>query len=81
LSISEADVELIDQVGDTTFSLRSEIGPDCTRIGVLETMDEGLAVQWTRILDGRERPYIVRVMEGTDVISERRVRNPTWVEE
>lgn len=80
LSISEEDVKLVDQVSDTTFSLTSRIGLNGARISVLETMEEGLAAQWAHILDGRERAYVARVTEGSDIISERFVRNPKWRE-
>ncbi|SAL82543.1 hypothetical protein AWB68_06561 [Caballeronia choica] len=81
LLISEEDLGLVDRVGDATFSVTSSISLDGARISVLETMEEGLAAQWAHILDGRNKAYVARVLEGTDVVSERCVRNPKWRQE
>ncbi|TCF97606.1 hypothetical protein BZM26_30470 [Paraburkholderia strydomiana] len=72
------DEALLDLPGDATYTLASFTGETDGQVSVFETLDENLAAEWTRILDAEDRPYVTRVMEGNNVISQQCARNPSW---
>lgn len=73
------DERLVEDPGDASFTLASRTGENDVHVSVLETLDKALAAQWMRILDDNDRPYVARVLEGNDVLSERQsVRPPAW---
>ncbi|QIN62610.1 hypothetical protein SBC1_26260 [Caballeronia sp. SBC1] len=78
LEVLPEDEGLIDQLGDASFTMAARTGDDDVEFSVLETLDEALATDWRQILDDSGRPYVSRVLEANDAVSEQRVRNPSW---
>ncbi|SPB18198.1 hypothetical protein NOV72_05397 [Caballeronia novacaledonica] len=78
LEVLNEDIELVDQTSSATISMTSKVGENGVRVSVLETTEEGLAAQWAHILDGNDRAYVARVVDGNEVLSERSVREPNW---
>lgn len=78
LEVLESDVGLIDQPNGATINLSSRVGADGVRVSVLETTEEGLVAKWAHILDGHDKPYVARVLDGDNLISERCGGEPDW---
>jgi len=78
LELTGEDEGLIDQPGDASFTMTSRVDDNHLQISVFETLDEALAAEWRRILDDSGRPYVARVLEANDVVSEQSVRSPAW---
>ncbi len=78
LEVCFEDEALLDLPGDATYTLASFTGETDMQVSVLETLDENLAAEWTRILDAEDRAYVARVMDGNNVISQQCTRNPSW---
>jgi hypothetical protein len=78
LEVLAEDERLVDRPSNASFTLASRTSENGVTVSVLETLDEALAAQWTRILDGNDRAYVSRVLEGDDVISDQSVRSPSW---
>jgi hypothetical protein len=71
---------LIDGPANVSFTLASRVAAGI-HIDLLETLDESLAARWIAILDSHDKPYVARVLDGTDVVTERWVREPDWKRE
>jgi len=78
LQVLAEDEGLIDKPGDASFTMTSRFGNNDVEVSVFETLDETLAGEWKRVLDDNGRSYVARVLETNDVVSEQRVRSPTW---
>jgi hypothetical protein len=76
--LTEDEGLLVDQPGDASFTMTSRIGENGLQVSVFETLDETLAADWTRVLDDSGRPYVARVLEANDVVSEQSLRSPPW---
>lgn len=78
LEVTGEDEGLLDQPGDASFTMTSRVGDNDLQISVFETLDEALAAEWRRVLDDKGRPYIARVLEANDIVSEQNLRSPPW---
>ncbi|CAL8473632.1 hypothetical protein [Caballeronia sp. S22] len=78
LEVLNEEIELVDQARAATVSMTTKVGETGVRVAILETTEEGLAARWAHILDGRDKAYVARVVDGNDVLSERCVREPSW---
>lgn len=78
LEVLSEDIGFVDKASSATISMTSKVGENGAQITILETTEEGLAAQWAHILDGHDKAYVARVVDGNDVLSVRCVREPSW---
>jgi hypothetical protein len=78
LEVTAEDEGLIDRPGDASFTMTSRVGDSDLEFSVFETLDEALAAEWRRVLEDSGRPYVARVLEANDIVSEHSLRSPPW---